>query len=87
MWVLPVMLPALPSDATDADTSGPAEEEPHKGSSIDWDAELSTLLDDDGAGAGHAEGDDAQELGDSTAGDAHDVDDDGSDASEPGHQA
>ena len=57
----PDMLPALPSDDTDADTTGPAEEEPRKGSSIDWDAELSKLLDDDGAGDGQAEGDDAQE--------------------------
>ena len=84
MWGHPDMLPALPSDDTDADTTGAVEEEPRKGSSIDWDAELSKLLDDDGAGDGQAEGDDAQENGDSTAGDAHD---DGSDASEPGHQA
>lgn len=84
MWGHPDMLPALPSDDADADTTGAAEEEPRKGSSIDWDAELSKLLDDDGTGDGQAEGDDAQENGDSTAGDAHD---DGSDASEPGHQA
>ena len=62
MWGHPDMLPALPND-DDTSAVGTAEEEPRKGSSIDWDAELSRLLDDDGPAANGSDASDPDQQG------------------------
>ena len=83
MWSHPDLLPALEpegnADGMDADSEADATEAKH-GDDIDWDAELSKLLDESENGTG--EGESTEDADDGDSGDQHGSGDSGDSASE-----